>query len=422
MRARSDGRRRVAAAVLGLRDRAVPDPHWVRPKDASLGRRIAAAVLGVPLRRPGPQSAALTESAQDQDRAQVQAQIQTQKQPQAQAQDPAASPAGRREPGPRSASVHLSHATGAILTPGEGAKRTRRKPDRSADAPPTPPPAPQIQAAPRRAPHLLTEDRADFERLLDEALRTAELPSRRAAVPGRRLGVEQVRTMALGASSAIAACAASEYQHYVRLREELRAPEPAVAQVSGDTLSQAESEATEPAGAGSVQVAAVLAPVLAGIAAVLFLILGYALRALGVAPSTAQPVISAGFICAAITAAGAVIAMASLIYAAWRNGSTSLRAPRSGDGRDDRVREVDLARDAWREALLERGIRPFLREVRETMTGPADTDRSGTAPHVPRHGEGGSRTPFLGYSRPDFTSPDFSSPDLTSPDYGGTEE
>ncbi|MGK5632888.1 hypothetical protein ACSNOD_31195, partial [Streptomyces sp. URMC 123] len=70
-----------------------------------------------------------------------------------------------------------------------------------------------------RAPHLLPRDRPEFERVLDEALRTANRRPELAAI-GRRLTVDQLRKAALAASSAISGCAASEYEHYLRVRDE----------------------------------------------------------------------------------------------------------------------------------------------------------------------------------------------------------
>ncbi len=71
------------------------------------------------------------------------------------------------------------------------------------------------------APHLLTEDRPEFDRLLDEALRTADERPELATL-GERLNAEQLRTMALSASALLTAAAAAEYDHYVKVREELR--------------------------------------------------------------------------------------------------------------------------------------------------------------------------------------------------------
>lgn len=72
------------------------------------------------------------------------------------------------------------------------------------------------------APHLLNEDRPEFERILDEALRTAPDRPDLAAV-GQRLNPEQLRTMALNATALITAAAATEYQNYVKVRADLRA-------------------------------------------------------------------------------------------------------------------------------------------------------------------------------------------------------
>ncbi|MGY1436776.1 hypothetical protein [Streptomyces reniochalinae] len=313
------------------------------------------------------------------------------------------------------------------------------------------------------APHLLREDRPEFERVLDEALRTAHRRPDLAAI-GRRLNADQLRTMALSAATAIAACAEAEYQQFVRLREELRhshtAPavpsprtppatgsdgetaaggagpelrEPAqgggasvgerlVGAMGGDTLAEA-------SGAGLVAMVSVLAPVLAATAAVIFLLLGYSLRLLSPEPAVAGPMRGVGWIFAALAAAGIVLALAGLLLMALRNGASSARTPSGGAGGDpgggELAQEVALARTAWREALLEHGILPFLRDAL------ADPDGAEQAPaaFVPRPSR-------LGYSHPGFSSrpaseaptaeetparPRFSSPDYSSPEYGGPD-
>ncbi|MET9038987.1 hypothetical protein ABZX57_40170, partial [Streptomyces mirabilis] len=150
--------------------------------------------------------------------------------------------------------------------------------------------------------HLLSEDRQEYERILDEALRSAPHRPELAAV-GRRLNAEQLRTMALNATALITAAAATEYQHYANVREELsrRAPSTrssadasgsATGSASGSASGSAESgvgamglaatmgEVTETAGAGAIAVVAVLAPVLAGTAAAIFLLVGFILKVL----------------------------------------------------------------------------------------------------------------------------------------------
>ncbi|MFF3917845.1 hypothetical protein ACFYZB_30970 [Streptomyces sp. NPDC001852] len=274
--------------------------------------------------------------------------------------------------------------------------------------------------------HLQSEDRQDFERLLDEALRSAPQRPELAAV-GQRLNPEQLRTMALNATALITAAAAAEYQHYVKLRQELRQPA-MTPSVSGDSAAADQSSATtglvttfgEPAestGAGAVAVIAVLAPVLSGTAAAIFLLVGYILKTLSPGQAFAQTMLTAGWVFGAVTAAAILVAAVGLLLTALRNGNSP-----QARALDAAHRELDNAREAWRDALLERGILPFLTEAL-AEPGPAPVHRA--TPSAPR-----GRMPRLGYDRPGFSSPDdgsqpgrpsFTSPDYTSPDFGGPE-
>ncbi|GAA0469702.1 hypothetical protein [Streptomyces olivaceiscleroticus] len=230
------------------------------------------------------------------------------------------------------------------------------------------------------APHLLNEDREEFRRALDEALRAAaDRPD--LAATGMRLNTEQLRTMALSATTAIAACATAEYQHYVSLRAELRSPASARPATAGTESGEggdgaggtgvgiaAMGEVAEATGAGLAAMVTVLAPVLAGIAAILFLLIGYALHTVNPDEALAQPLISVGWAFAGLTAAAILIAMGGLLVTALRNGSTSLRASRPSE----LAQEVERARQKWREALLERGLRPFLLEALTAPDPPTD--------------------------------------------------
>ncbi|WP_327316323.1 hypothetical protein [Streptomyces sp. NBC_01235] len=276
--------------------------------------------------------------------------------------------------------------------------------------------------------HLHSEDRQEYERILDEALRSAPRHPELAAV-GQRLNPEQLRTMALNASALITVAAASEYQHYVKVREELRHPAPSTPSSTPETGSAEPSAATmglattigeaaqaaEAAGAGAV--AAVLTPVLAGTAAVIFLLVGYLLRALDPEQTFARTMLTAGWTFGAVAAAAILVATVALLLAALRN-RPSLEDEPYGELNE----EVAAAREAWREALLERGILPFLREA---LASPG----TATALHTDPAPTG--RLPKIGYDRPGFSSPDdgrstgprpsFSSPDYSSPDFGGPE-
>ncbi|TWV32523.1 hypothetical protein FRZ03_33030 [Streptomyces misionensis] len=262
--------------------------------------------------------------------------------------------------------------------------------------------------------HLRSEDRQEFERLLDEVLRSAPHRAELAAA-GQRLSPAQLRTMAIDASALITSAAADEYAHYVRIRDALRRPEPPAPTATDDSGPTGTDPAAGPHGAGAVAVVAVLAPLLSATAAAIFLLIGYILRSLDSGQPLAGTMLTAGWVFGALTVAALLVAAAGLLLTALRNGTS----PESR-ARDAAAEEVAGARAAWQDALLERGILPFLREALGEP-GP-------TAPHrtaAPR-----DRMPRLGYDRPGFSSPGdgvrtdrprFTSPDYTSPDYGGPE-
>ncbi|WP_406507693.1 hypothetical protein [Streptomyces sp. NBC_00212] len=272
------------------------------------------------------------------------------------------------------------------------------------------------------APHLLAEDRPEFERILDEALRTAHERPELSGI-GDRLNAVQLRTMVLAAGTFVTERAAAEYENYVKAREELRSPSGAAAR---DTvLTAAEGVGLEPSGAGIGAVVAVLAPVLAGTAAAIFLLVGYILKMLNPVPAFADTMLTAGWFFGALTAAAILAAAVGLLITAVRNGATQVVAideESEADAPDERTQEFARAREAWRHALLERGIYPFLRDA---LADPS-VDPGAPAPRRPI-----GRIPTLGYDRPGFDSPDeggsptshpsFTSPDFTSPDFGGPE-
>ncbi|MCX4395367.1 MULTISPECIES: hypothetical protein [unclassified Streptomyces] len=265
------------------------------------------------------------------------------------------------------------------------------------------------------APHLLAEDRPEYERILDDALRHAHERPDLAAV-GERLNAVQLRTMALDATELITATAVTEYKHYVEAREELRGPADGTDQDANPDPGTGRSHQS---GAGIGAVVTVLAPVLAGTAAFIFLLAGYLLKLLDPAPSFASTMVSAGWFFAAVTAAAILVAAVGLLITALRNGSAAQPVE---DDEEELPEDVARAREAWRHALLERGILPFLRDAL------ADPD-AGPASRTPVRSA--NRIPKIGYSPPDFSSPDdgpaagprptFTSPDFTSPDFGGPE-
>lgn len=205
------------------------------------------------------------------------------------------------------------------------------------------------------APHLLTEDRPEFDRLLDEALRTAHQRPELATL-GERLNAEQLRTMAVGASALLTAAAAAEYDHYVKLRGERRDEALSTPGSAGADRSSGQDEGED--GAGVSAVVAVLAPVLAGTAMLIFLLVGYILKAIEPEPAFANTMLTAGWLFGALTVVSLVFAVIGLLVTAVRNRATEVVAE------DEAIPdELTQAREAWRHALLERGILPFLRDA-----------------------------------------------------------
>lgn len=145
--------------------------------------------------------------------------------------------------------------------------------------------------------------------------------------------------------------------------------------------------------------------------------MGYILTMLDPEPASAQTMLTTGWVF------GAVIAAAVLVTAVGRL-ITALRNKPSRKARPDRdmTAEVARAREAWHNALLERGILPFLRE--------ALADPGAAALRRPALPAPTSRKPHLGYDRPGFSSahdgapgqrPSFTSPDYTNPNFAGPE-
>lgn len=279
--------------------------------------------------------------------------------------------------------------------------------------------------------YLQSEDRQDFERLLDEVLRSAPHRPDLAAVE-ERLTTAQLRAMALDASALITAAAAAEYEHYVGVRDALRHPALSAPPAAGEATAALpdpsapgsgtgrREEADDP-GAGALAVIAVLAPVLSGTAAVIFLLVGYVLKVLNPGHTLARTLLTTGWVFGAITAAAIVVAAVALLLTALRNGT-----PADARARATADEELARAREDWRDALRERGILPFLRTA---LAEPGRAARP-TAPPAPT-----GRIPRLGYDRPGFSSPDdgtttdrpsysspdYSSPDFSGPDFGGPE-
>ncbi|MFI6447530.1 hypothetical protein [Kitasatospora sp. NPDC050543] len=317
------------------------------------------------------------------------------------------------------------------------------------------------------APHLLAEDRPDFERLLDDTLRDGTIqaalhpPGGEATTDtGPRLTSEQLRTKTLLAANEVAAGAAAEYEHYTRLRANLRdtgeqpppAPAPdhrpavrrAGARGGGQTLGELAAQLRSEDGAGLLPVLVVLAPILAGAAAVVFLLIGYVLRAAAPRLVLGRSLLTAGWLALAIGTAAMVIGIIGLLLTALRDSSAT------PDGADpDLHAEVADARRAWQLALRERALLPYLRAnldsepalpphppaprpATEETTEPREAREPSTPPDFTSPGYSSAGYSSPGFTSPgvegvtdpdgrtprtaDFSSPGYSPPSFTSPD------
>ncbi|MDX2562366.1 hypothetical protein PV371_22290 [Streptomyces sp. TX20-6-3] len=208
------------------------------------------------------------------------------------------------------------------------------------------------------APHLLTEDRAEYERVLDDALSTAHARPDLAGA-GTRLTLAQLRSLTLNATTLVTSAAASEYDHFVKVREQHRA--------ALGTRTPASPDRPGP-GPGVVAILTVMVPVLAGAAAVIFLLVGAVLHAVAPTVAFGATLLTAGLVFGAVAAAGLLGAAAGLLVTALRNSPAAVS--RSGPPAAAPDDELSRAREAWRRALLERGILPFLRDVLAATTSP----------------------------------------------------
>ncbi|MDH6703744.1 hypothetical protein P3T27_000425 [Kitasatospora sp. MAA19] len=234
-------------------------------------------------------------------------------------------------------------------------------------------------------PPLLAEDRPEYERLLAEALRDRTILTALRA-PGA-LTADQLRIRALRDADAIAAAATTEYLHYTRLRESLRATPPppeGTEPIAPGLLTQLRSAN---GGAGLFPVLTVLTPILAWTAALVLLLLGYLLRAANPDLTLARSLVTAGWAALAAGVAAMAVGIIGLVLTAIRDGAA---APAGTD--PELAAELADAHREWRAALRDRGLLPYLHA---------------NLPAVPGAGRAG----------PDFSSPDFSSPDFSGPGY-----
>lgn len=243
---------------------------------------------------------------------------------------------------------------------------------------------------------LEAQDRTDFEQLLSFAL---DAPQIREALrhPDTSADAESLRSQARAATQAISAAAATEYSAYLGLRAKTGRP-------ATHCIAHPQEKNASTGGRGLLTALAVLAPVLSATASVLFLLLGYGLHLADAQRRLADALVHVGWITAALAALTALTAAVALIVTVIRHRS----AP--GGPPCHEALAVTEARAAWRQALLERGMLPFLHQQ---LRLPAPAPDAAAQPSPAQLSAGVSpqqRRTRLGYASPEFTSPDFTSP------------
>ncbi|MEV7777615.1 hypothetical protein [Kitasatospora sp. NPDC088351] len=214
------------------------------------------------------------------------------------------------------------------------------------------------------------QDRADFETALSRAL---ELPQVRAALQQSgdgAHGAERLRRQAREHAEYVLAAASPEYERYAALR----ADADALARLPVDAPGRERLS-------GWLGVLALIVPIVAGSAAAVFLLLGYGLRLTDSLEVLGEALSGAGWIAAAVAPASALAGGLGLLRAAARP-----RPAESPGGAGVVDGGLEEARSAWRAALTERGLVPFL---------------------VARAGAGDGGGEAVSGFRPRYTSPDF---------------
>jgi len=161
---------------------------------------------------------------------------------------------------------------------------------------------------------------------------------------------ERLRAQAMEARDLLLGTAAAERDRYHALR----------AAVADRPRSSRGDDRTE---GGFLPGLAVLVPSLAVVAAGVFLLCGFGLRALAVRPHIDDGLVMAGVIAAAVTAGAALGDLAWLL----------VTRARGHDGEDCAEHDLEVchAREAWERAVVERGLLPFLLDRAEAARAKA---------------------------------------------------
>ena len=223
-----------------------------------------------------------------------------------------------------------------------------------------------------RSGKLRAEDVPVFERLVQQALDSQEMRNAADEATGAT-DTGRLYSLATQERMAIARTASAEYERYVRARSAARRS----AAAKGRRQGAGSSERAH----GGLAALAVLIPALTAAAAAVLLPLGYGLAV--VRPSLADGLQDWGWICAGVAAIGALAGLVRILVAAVRNRPTQPASAHSDDPKTAEAQEV------WQQALLDRGILPYLRRQLEAAgsasrargpSSPSRTDADATGP------------------------------------------
>ncbi|MFJ9445968.1 hypothetical protein ACIRRH_29550 [Kitasatospora sp. NPDC101235] len=197
------------------------------------------------------------------------------------------------------------------------------------------------------------QDRADFETELGRALAAPQVRAALRASGEEARGVERLRRTARENAEFVLAAAAPEYERYAALRADADAD--AVARLPVDVPARERAS-------GWWGVLGVVVPIIAVTAAVIFLLLGSLLGLVEDLEVLAHALVEAGWVSAGVGAVSLLVGGLGLLGAARSRGSEA-------GGAADGPGELPLARDAWRSALAERGLVPYLVSQANTVPG-----------------------------------------------------
>ncbi|MFH8386197.1 hypothetical protein ACH4E7_35640 [Kitasatospora sp. NPDC018058] len=195
------------------------------------------------------------------------------------------------------------------------------------------------------------QDRADFETELGRALATPQVRAALRASGEDARGVERLRRTARENAEYVLAAAAPEYERYAALR----ADADSVARLPVD--AQARERVS-----GWWGVLGVIVPIIAAAAAAALLLLGYLLGLAEDMEVLGRAMVTAGWVAGGVAAVCLLVGGLGLLGAAARTKGPVEAEPARGLG------ELVQARAAWRAALAERGLVPYL--VAQANAGP----------------------------------------------------